>query len=229
MATESSELETVLRDYIDRRSLFSQLAMSFFLSNDKSRDRKSTKRRLEELLQTASVDARYHVLMNVRGEYSAWTGLHEAVFEYHQEIIRYMLDGFPSNKIYDVLEIQDGNGDTPLHIAAYRGYLSIVTYLMTDLPQQQKYDLLKIQNKRRNTALHRAASEKQLETFQAILALLPSKFQIQLLTITNVEGKTATDVKPGMLVEYPAVLSQGNALQMQNLNILTENSVLNTF
>ena len=126
---KNSELENAMKRYID---------------SDRS-NRVEHRDRLRELLKNESVDTRYRLLMNVRGvEFNTSTGVHRAAYKNDLESIRYMLDGFPSDKKYDVLKIQRSDGSTPLHIAAFCGYSSIITYLMTDLSQQQKYDILKI-------------------------------------------------------------------------------------
>ena len=120
-----------------------------------------------------------------------------------------MLDGFPSDKKYDVLKIKNNLGSTPLHAAAYRGYLSITTYLMTDLSQQQNYDLLKIQNKWGHTALHDAASKNKVEACRAILASVPYHLLSELLNIKNNDGKSAADIRPELKDEFFHSINQG--------------------
>ena len=147
---KNSELENAMKRYID----------SDYSNRAERRDR------LRELLKNESVDSRYRLLIDVRGVLNnTWTGLHKAADANDLESIRYMLDGFPSEKKYNVLKIQDSYGIPPLNKAAYWGHSSIIAYLMTDLSQQQKYDTLKIQDRWGNTALHDAASENKVEAY----------------------------------------------------------------
>ena len=115
---KNSELENAMRRYIDSPVDYCGVG----------RDK------LRELLKNNSADTRYDVLMNVRGvQYStwtsvlraalvrgggAWTGVHEAAYANDLESIRYILDGLPSVKKYDVVKIES-YGSTPLHTAAY--------------------------------------------------------------------------------------------------------------
>ena len=147
--------------------------------------------------------------MNVRGDkYSTWTGLHEAALDNDLESIKYMLDGIPSDKKYDVLKIQSV-GCTSLHWAAYRGHSSIITYLMTDLPKQQKYDILKMRDRCGDTALHDAASENSVGACRAIVASVPSHLLIELLNIKNHRGKSAADIRPELQNAFTQSLAQG--------------------
>ena len=193
MATYS-ELENAMKRYID--------------SDESNRAERGN--RLKELLKNESVNGRYDLLMNVRGDkYSPWTGLHEAAVVNDLESIRYMLDEFPPDKKYDALKIKNNIGSTPLHSAAYRGYSSIITYLMTDLSQQQNYDLLKIQNKWGHTALHDAASKNKVEACRAILASVPYHLLSELLNIKNNDGKSAADIRPELKDEFFHSINQG--------------------
>ena len=165
--------------------------------------------RLRELLKNKSVDTRYRLLMNVRGG-GAWTGVHEAAVANDLESIKCMLDGFPSDKKYDVLKIQNSGDNSPLHTAAaYKGYSSIITYLMTDLSQQQKYDILKMQNNDGDTALHRAASKNRVEVCRAILASVPYHLLLEFLNIKNNNEKSAADIRPELNNEFPLFIPQG--------------------
>ena len=189
-------------------------AMKKYIDSDWSRivERRD---RLRELLRNESVDTRYRLLMNVRGgKYKTWTGVHKAVYEQAVSFnnlasIRYMLDGFSSNKKYNVLKIQNSDGSTPLHTAAYCGYSSIITYLMTDLTKQQKYDILKIQDQSGNTALYEAASNNRVEAYRAILASVPYHLMLQLLDIKNKYGESAADIKPELDDEFTHSMNQG--------------------
>ena len=192
MATHS-ELEKAIKRYID---------------SDRS-NRADRSNRLRELLQNKSVGSRYELLMNVRGDEYKWTGVHRAAFADDLDSIRYMLDGFPTDKKYDVLKIQSSTGRTPLHTAAYSGSSSIITYLMTDLSQQQKYDILKIQDHDENTALHDAASKNRVEAYQVILASVPYHLLLELLNITNNNEKTAANLRPELNDEFPLSITQG--------------------
>ena len=189
------ELENGMRRYIDSAKP----------------DRAECRARLRKLLTNESVDNRYDVLMNVRGvKYSTWTGVHAAALDDDLESIRYMLDGFPSDKKYDVLKIQKSDGRTPLHIAACYGYSSIIAYLITDLSQQQKYDILKIQDQRGDTALHEAAYMNRVEAYRAILASVPYHLLIELFNIKRNDGKSAVDIRAELNDESPLSIAQGN-------------------
>ena len=181
MATKS-ELEIEMKEYIDSRRDGHQL---------------------RELLNNESADNRYCLLINVRRKFSAWTGAYRAAYNNDLESIRYMLDGFPSNKKYDVLKIQSSNGSTPLHTAAYYGYSSIITYLMTDLSQQQMYDLLKIQDNAGDTALHHAASNNRVKAYRVIFASVPYHLLVGLFNIKNNNGISAADIRPKLNEEFP--------------------------
>ena len=186
-----------------------EIAMKRYIDSDRS-NRVEHRDRLRELLKNESVDTRYRLLMNVRGvKHSRRTTLFEAVYANDLESIRYMLDGFPSNKKYDVLKIQRSDGGTPLHWVAYLGYLSTITYLITDLSQQQKYDILKIQNDNGNTALHEAASENRVEVYRVILASVPYHLLLELLNIKNKDGKSAADIRPELRDEFTLSIAQG--------------------
>ena len=189
-----SELENAMKKYIDSD-----------LSN-----RAERRVRLREWLKNKSVDTRYDLLMNVRGvKDSKRTGVYEAAYANDLESIRSMLDGFPSDKKYDVLKIQISNGKTPLHTAAYCGYSSIITYLMTDLSQQQKYDLLKIQDMYGDTALHEAAFENRVQAYRVILASVPYHLLLKLLNFKNDDGESAADIRPELNDKYPLSTTQG--------------------
>ena len=71
-----------------------------------------------------SVEARYNLLMDVRGEkpLSSWTYLDEGARVNNLESIKCMLDGFPRDKKYDTLMRQCYDGRTPLHFAAFSGH-----------------------------------------------------------------------------------------------------------
>ena len=167
---------------------------------------------LRELLKTESVDTRHGLLMNVRGTaYITLTALHEAAGANDLESIRLMLDGFPSDKKYDLLKIQS-DGYTPLQTAATCGHSSIITYLMTDLSQQQKHDVLKIQDMCGDTALHDAASQNKIETYRAILASVPYHLLLELGKIKNNAGKTVTDIKPEIKDEYIVPIAEGKQI-----------------
>ena len=185
---KNSELENVMKKYID---------------NEQGRDI------IRELLKNESVDTRYELLMNVRGVRYKRTGVHKAALANDIESIRYMLDGFPSDKKYDVLKIQNSYGKTPLHTAAYWGYSSTMTYLMTDLSQQQNYDLLKLQDKWGNTALHDAASNNKVEAYRVIMASVPYHLLLELLNIKNNNKKSAADIRPELKDESPLSIAKG--------------------
>ena len=188
------ELENGMRRYIDSAKP----------------DRAECRARLRKLLTNESVDNRYDVLMNVRGvKYSTWTGVHAAALDDDLESIRYMLDGFPSDKKYNVLKIQNVDGRTPLHWAAYRGHSSIITYLLTDLPKQQKYNILKIQDRCGDTALHCAASENSVEAYRVIVASKPYHLLLELLNIKNNDGNSAADIRPELNDEFSLSIAQG--------------------
>ena len=89
MATYSSELETVLKRYINSLGRLG-------------------KDRLRELLKNTSVDTRYELLMKVRGSgiISTLTGLHRGVFVNDLETIKYMFNDFLANQKYDVMQIR---------------------------------------------------------------------------------------------------------------------------
>ena len=196
---KNSELENAMKRYID--------------SDESNRAESGTCNRLRELLKNESVNSRYDLLMNVRGDkYSPWTGLHEAAVVNDLESIRYMLDGFPSDKKYDVLKIKNNLGNTPLHSAAYRGYSSIITYLMTDLSQQQKYDIFKIQDEDGDTALHRASSASRVEVYRVIAASVPYRLLLELLNIKNNRGKSAADIRPELKDEFPLSIAHGTII-----------------
>ena len=90
----NNELETLIKKYID---------------NGQGRDR------LRQLLKNESVDTRYRLLIGVRGTVlSTWTGVYKASLTDDLESIRFMFDGFPSDKKYIVLKIQGSDGSTPL-------------------------------------------------------------------------------------------------------------------
>ena len=200
MATVSMELENALLKYIDQKNCGRALN-NYFTSENK----------LKMLLQTTSVNSRYCLLMNVRGtNCNMHTGLHRGSVNNDLESLRYMLSGFNSDQIYDVLKIQTSYGSAPLHFAAFFGSSSIITYLTTCLSQQQKYNLLWMQDSDGDTALHKAASQKNLETVKVILSTLPSELQRHLLNMKNKKGLTATDIRAEILIGYSAVLSQGN-------------------
>ena len=189
MATYSSELETVLRKYID--------------SWGEGRDR------LRELSKNASADNRYSLLMNVKGVFSAFTGVHRGAFANDLETIKYMLDNLSCNQKYDVMQIQPRGKYTALHIAAAYCCTSIINYLLSNLSQQQKYNLLKIQDMHGYTALHRSASRKKVEANQTIISSVPTPLLIQLLNIKNKEGQTVTDIKPELYIKLPVLINQG--------------------
>ena len=179
-------------------------AMKKYIDDGQGRDR------LKELLKNESVDSRYELLMNVRGGGdSTWTGVHKAAVAGDLESIRYMLDGFPPDKKYDVLKIQKSDGRTPLHIAACYGCSSIIACLITDLSQQQKYDILKIQDQSGDTALHEAAYMNRVEAYRAILASVPYHLMLQLLDIKNKYGESAADIKPELDDEFTHSMNQG--------------------
>ena len=191
---KNSDLENAMKKYMDS-----------------NRSNRTTRRnRLRELLKNESVDTRYQLLMNVRGvEYRTWSGPHESAYTDDLEIIRDMLDGFPSSKKYDVLKMQDSGHSTPLHNAAYCGYSPIITYLMTDLSQQQKYNLLKIQDQWGNTALHDVATNNKVEAFRAILSSVPYHMLLELLNIKNNKRKSAVDIRPKLKDELLNSIAQG--------------------
>ena len=180
-------------------------AMKKYIDDGQGRDR------LRELLKNESVDSRYELLMNVRGGGdSTWTGVHKAAVAGDLESIRYMLDGFPPDKKYDVLKIQKSDGRTPLHIAACYGCSSIIACLITDLSQQQKYDILKIQDQSGDTALHEAAYMNRVEAYRAILASVPYHLLIELFNIKCNDGKSAVDIRAELNDESPLSIAQGN-------------------
>ena len=195
MATYSSELETVLRRYIDSWG-------------GEGRDR------LREGLKNTSVGNRYSLLMNVRGSgrISTRTGLHCGADADDLETIKYMLDSFSSNLKYNVVKIQRSDKWTALHIAASIGHTSIINYLLSDLSQPQNYDLLKIQNVYGDTPIHVAAINKKVEVVQAIISSVSSHLLSQLLNIKNKKGQTVTDIRPELHVEFPVLITQGTIL-----------------
>ena len=196
MATYSSELETILRSYID--------------SWGGGRDR------LRDLLKNTSTGHRYSLLMNVRGSgiLSTWTGVHRGANADDLGAIKYMLDNFSSNQKYHVVKIQSVTKSTALHFAAGDGYTSIVNYLLSNFSQQQLYDLLKIQDMSGNTALHQAAIRKNVEVVQAIKSSVSSPLLIQLLNIKNKEGQTVTDIKPELHNELHVLMGKVELLIM---------------
>ena len=190
MATYSSELETVLKRYIDSWE-------------GEGRDR------LRELLKNESVSARYELLMKVRVSYCKLTGLHRGACANDLETIKCMLNHFLANQKYDVVKIQMIDGWTALHYAAAYGYTSTINYLLSNLSQQQKYDLLKIQDTTGDTVLHRAAGNKKVELVQAIISSVSSPLLIQLLNIKNKKEQTVTDIRPELHYELPVLTRQG--------------------
>ena len=210
MPLYSSNLETVLRRYIDN-------------FGREGRDR------LRKLLNNESVDARYELLMNVRGstgrsaaligliivalERGALAGIHAAAWADDVETVRYMLDNFSAYQKYDVVKIQDSNEYTALHYAAERGYTSIINYLLSNLSQQQKYDLLKTQDDDGDTPLHTAAINKKVEAAQAITSFVSLPLLIQLLNIKNMEDQTVTDIRPELYDELPVLKNQSRSTE----------------
>ena len=191
MSVYSNKLELVLKWYID------------IIGAD-------GKEELRQLLQQTSSIDRYSLLMNVRGDkYSNNTGPHRAAWYNDLETMKCMLEGFTSDKKYDVLKIQTGNGCSTLHYAARRGYSSIITYLLTDLSQQQNYNLFQLQDKCGATPLHDAAFTQKPEAVQAILTSLSLPLLLQLLNIKNNIDKTAADIRPEIYDELPVQTSQG--------------------
>ena len=131
------------------------------------------------------------------------------MFKNDLDSIRDMLDGFPSDKKYDVLKIQHSYDNTPLHITADQGHSSIMTYLITDLSQQHKYDILKMQDMWGNTALHRAAYYSKVEACRAILASVPYHLLLELLNIKNSNRKSPVYIRPELNQEFPLSIAQG--------------------
>ena len=194
MATHSSELEIVLRKYIDSLG-------------------KEGRDRLRDLLKNKSVKTKYELLMNLKGvEYSTFTGLHSAAFANDLKIIKYMLNGFSSSQKYDVVKIQERVKYTALYTAAHKGYTSIINYLLSNLSQPQKYDLLKIQTQNGDTALHGAAINENEEAVKAIISSVSSHLLIQLFSVKNSKGETVTDIRPELYDELRVLMGQGIVL-----------------
>ena len=183
--------ESVLKKYIDSRG------------GEEDRDK------LRELFKIGSVDQRYELLINVRGGVDGtWTGVYRGACGNDLESIKYMLDHFSANQIYDVVKIQGMAKWTALHTAAINGYTSIINYLLSELSQQQKYDLLKIQSQNGYTALYIAASSKKVEAVKAIISSVSSPLLIQLLNIKDNQGQTVTDIRPELHDELPFLANQ---------------------
>ena len=193
MATGGNELENAMKRYIDTPG----------------ENRGQGRDKLVALLRTESVDTKYDLLMNVRGNSSGLTGIHEAARANDLGIIKNMLDGFPPNKKYDVLKIQSCNDRTPLHFAAYWGHCSIITYLMTNLSQQQKYDIHMMRDRHGDTPLHLAATNEGVKAFHSIIASVPCHMLLDLLNVKNYQGKSAADIRPEINDEFPVSIVQG--------------------
>ena len=193
MAVYSSELETVLRKFINS-------------SGGKGGDK------LRELLKNESVDSRYELLMNVRGvRNSTFTALHAGAVANDLESIRHLCDGFSASQKCDAVQLQAiGTERTALHFAAVAGYTSIINYLLSDLSQQQKYDLLKLKNEYGNTPLHLATIHNYVKTVEAIKSSVALPLLTQLLNIENNEEKTVTDIRPELYNKPTLAISQGN-------------------
>ena len=203
MDTGDNKLENVLKMYID----ISQFDYFRFSNEPKNPKRPELIRsKLIPLLQSASVETRFHLVVNVRGLYKL-TVLHQVARYSDLEITRYLLDGISSTQKYDLLKTQLSDGSTPLHFAAYCGKSSMITYLLTDRLCHQNYEILKIQDDNEDTALHMAAYQKNLGVAEAILSAVSIELQVQLLNIKNKKGQTATDVCP----EIAVVPNQGNS------------------
>ena len=83
MSAHTKELEIVLKKYIDSDSV-------------------NGRKKLKQLLQQTSPVDRYSLLINVRGDkHSGNTGPHVAAGYNDLETMKYMLEGFTSDKKYD--------------------------------------------------------------------------------------------------------------------------------
>ena len=205
MSANSKELGIALKKYIDNRA-----------------DGKEELRQL--LQQKSSVDNKYSLLMDVRGDkYGSITGPHIAAKYNDLETMKYMLKEFTFDQKYDLLKIKGGkSGLSALHYAARNNRSLIITCLLTDFSQQQKYSLLQLQDEDGYTPLHRAAHEQKLEAVQAILTSLSLQQQIKLLNIKSKKGQTVTDIRPEIYKEYPVLIRLGIVI----LHIFTNNILL---
>ena len=208
MATNSSELEKALEEYIDSPS-------------------GDGRNRLRKLLMSASLITRLNLLLHVRGRsYTTWTGLHGAALSNDLESITCMLFGLTSSQKYDVLKIQTQQKETALHKAAFHGHSTIVAHFIEDLSEQQKYDLLKLQDSHEDTVLHNAASQEQADVVQVILASVSSQSCKQLMRIKNKSKKTFTDTWPQLNTASPPLNHLSMYVYLSNTFGVIFNSLL---
>ena len=155
--------------------------------------------KLTHLLHTASVDTRYTLLKQTKGQIkTSCTCLYIAVQNDVMDCIKEMLCGLTPDQQYNLLSPKCSKLNTALHIAVgeNRSSLSLVSYLLNDVSQEQRYQLMKQQNKKEDTVLHCAATHMSEEKLQCLLTFVPSPQGKELFNIKNKEGKTATDIKP---------------------------------
>lgn len=171
-------MELIMRKKIVKFSILTCLSIVYVYSMQRPRspddigERPAQRRRVEINIQEAS------------GQ------LFEAVIGGHFQRVQEIVSQCPLSQRYQLMVIQDNNGETVLHWAAFDVSAQVTRVLLEYCPKDLLYRLLVIKNNYGNTVLHQAAVCGNDQVVKIILEYFSAGQRYQLLAFLDNDGNT---------------------------------------
>lgn len=156
---------------------------------------------LESYLRSVTDTEIFSIQLELWNKYRKTALTHAAEYE-HVDILKCLLRPLTRDEKFDLLVLQDSDGNTAVHAASNHN-MAIMECMLQPLTQHQKFHLLRIQDSQGNIALHWAAEYENVNMMKYWLNSLTPDQRFSLLSIKNsVFGNTAVHVAAEDVLEY---------------------------